>query len=485
MTIASILELLRNNAALIAVLAPFIGAPLCALMPAGRWASLLAMLAALIAAIAAGDLALRALSAGAAPIAAMNALGLRLDGVGAFAGALIAGLATLVSIAMPAFIGRRASAPYEAGLFLIALSAWLGLAYAGDLVTLFIAAQISTLALAALGALGASADRAAASGAYRQLIAGAIAGALMLIGAALVARASGGTAFDALAEARVAAPGAASIGYGLMIAAFALLAGVAPLHAWMGGYFSRAASFATLAFAAIGAAAQLAALGRICAYAFASPELGEGVSRALLALGLVSVAFGSIQAIGARDVRRLAAYAGAAQAGCVLIAFAMGSPAGFSAGLVQIFALSAAALALTMAAPVPGAITALDGFARRAPFASIAMTIGALSLMGAPLTIGFLGRWRLIEAGVGGGWWWAAGAVIVASLSAVFYCGRLIERLYFRRASVAQTNPHDPWRIFTIPALLCAAAAVLLGVDPAILLAAADASGRFLTGAAP
>lgn len=485
MTLAALIDLVRNNEALIAVLAPLIGAGIAALTPAGRWAALPAILAALIAASAAGDLALRALSVGAAPIAAENALGLRLDGVGAFAGALTAMLGALIALASPAFLDKDVYAPFSVSLFLIALAAWLGLAYAGDLVTLFACAQLSVLAMTGFAALGAERDRAALNGALRHLTSGAVAGALLLIGIALIARAGGGVSFEALAEAQTQAPGAASTGYGIAIASLALMAGLAPFHAWTGSFYGRAAPFASAAFGAIGAAALLAALARVSAYAFAAPNLGEGMSRALLTLGLVSVMIGSLQAIGARDVRRLTAYAAAAQGGCVLVAIAMGSPAGFAAGLVQIFALSTAALVLLVAAPSLGDLAALDGLARRAPAASIAITAGALSLMGAPLTTGFLGRWRLIEAGVGGGWWWAAGAVIVASLSAVFYCGRLIERVYFRRASVAHERAHDPWRVMTAPALACAILGVLTGIDPAILLRAADAAGAFLTGAAP
>ncbi|MEJ0060489.1 MAG: proton-conducting transporter membrane subunit [Terricaulis sp.] len=150
---------------------------------------------------------------------------------------------------------------------------------------------------------------------------------------------------------------------------------------------------------------------------------------------------------------------------------ALGSPAGIAAALVQIFAFAAAALALLGGA---GAITgspslaALDGLSRRAPLASAAIMFGALSLMGAPLTIGFLGRWRLIEAGVGGGWWWTAGTVIFASLAAVFYGGRVIERLYFRRATGAIEQSND-WRRFALaPVLLAAIAGVALALEPSV-----------------
>ena len=103
------------------------------------------------------------------------------------------------------------------------------------------------------------------------------------------------------------------------------------------------------------------------------------------------------------------------------------------------------------------------------------MTAGAISLMGAPLTLGFLGRWRLVEAGVGAGWWWAAGAVILASLAGVFYGGRLVERLYFRRAGAAYEGGADLWAITLAPALIASILVTMLGLAPAALLDAAGA----------
>jgi NADH:ubiquinone oxidoreductase subunit 2 (subunit N) len=188
-----------------------------------------------------------------------------------------------------------------------------------------------------------------------------------------------------------------------------------------------------------------------------------------------------MQAIGARNLGRMAAYAAAAQAGCVLVSAAFGSPAGIAATLVQILAQAGASLAVLGGAAAIGAnrtLSQLDGLARRAPVASLALAAGALSLMGAPLTLGFLGRWRLIEAGVGGGWWWAAGTVIVSSLAAVIYGGRLIERLYFRHASAAGETRRDPWRLLLTPALIAAIALIAIGLEPAELLRMADAAAR-------
>ena len=54
----------------------------------------------------------------------------------------------------------------------------------------------------------------------------------------------------------------------------------------------------------------------------------------------------AVQAVGAVNVRRLIAYASAAQVGCILVAIALESPAGLAAALVQLAAWGAGAFAL-------------------------------------------------------------------------------------------------------------------------------------------
>jgi formate hydrogenlyase subunit 3/multisubunit Na+/H+ antiporter MnhD subunit len=477
------LELARANAPFLILAALLGGAALTVLTPNARTAWAMATLGALLSAVIAADLALRVLRS-AAPLAFAQAdLALRVDGIGAFAAPLITGAGALIVIAGGGLMRKDFSpraAPFALALLLVMIAGWAGAALAEDFIGLFLAAEAAWLASVGLVALSGERDRAALTGALRMLSVGGVAAALMLLGVGLLHRGLGGLDLAAFAVAPVAAPDLASAGVGLVFAGLALKGGVAPLHLWLGAAFGRTGGLAALALGAVGITGALLAMARVAAAALTAPAIGQGAAMALLVLGLVSVAIGSVQAIGAVNIRRLAAYAGAAQAGCVLLSMALGSPAGFAAALVQIFALCVAALALFGGAAAmggPGALNALDGLARRAPVASAAIAAGALSLMGAPLTLGSLGRWRMIEAGVGAGWWWTAGAVIVTSLAAVFYGGRLIERLYFRRASLPYEGASDPWRALLGPALVTAIAAITIGLAPGLLLQAAARAG--------
>jgi formate hydrogenlyase subunit 3/multisubunit Na+/H+ antiporter MnhD subunit len=489
LSVATWLDLARQHAPLIAVIAPLIGAALAVLLGHARVSWIVASLASLVSAACVTDLAWRTFVLRAPLTVSAEGIAVSPDGAGLFAAMLISGALALVVLACGAVLNQAQPriAPLALALSLGAGGGWIGALFASDFVTLAAAVEVGWLASVALTAFGAERDRAALNGALRMLSGGGVAAALLFVGAALIGRGVGSFELAALEHTRIAAPNLTLTGVGLMIVGLALKAGVAPLHMWTGAAFGRGGAWAGMILGAVSATGALAVLMRVASHALGAPAIAGGVTAGLVALGAVSVVIASVQAIGARSLPRLAAYACAAQAGCALISVALGSEAGIAAALVQLSAIVASALALLAGGAAVGgaqALSALDGVGRRAPLAGIALTAGALGLMGAPLTTTFLGRWRMIEAAVGVGWWWAAVAAIAASLAGVFYGGRLVERIYFRRASiVTEAAPRHGWSF--APALIVAVCVMLLGVEPSLLLRAAGAVGALMTGTAP
>ncbi len=481
------LELARAHAPLFAVTIPLVGAALVLIAGSARLSWVVATVAALIAATVTADFAYRLLNH-ARPAVAELSIPLQVDGVGSFGAALVTGLSALAIVAVGAFLkdaGSRA-APFRLALLLCITAGWSGALLARDLAGVAVSVEVAWLAGVAVVTFHGARDRAALNGALRMLTLGGVASALTLLGVGLIGRAAGDLRLATLPIAHISMPGVASAGIAFVIVGLAVKATAAPVHAWAAAALGRGGAVAGLWVGAIGVVGALLVMTRLSAYAVAAPELGAGVSATLAVLGGASVVIGSVQAVGARTLPRLATYACISQAGCVLVAIALGSPAGFAAALVQLLALAAAALAMFGGAAVGRIrdLAMLDGFWQRAPLASVAITAGTLSLMGAPMTLGFLGRWRLIEAGVGVGWWWAPLLVIIASLAGVFYGGRLIERIYFRRANRTFEGEASPWRFAVAPSLICAILTIALGLAPAVLLRWSDAAAGMLTGAA-
>lgn len=480
------LELVRAHAPLLMIATPLIGAALMLISGPARMSWLVACATATLAAMIAVDFATSLLTH-AQPIADVG-VALFVDGIGAFAAAVLSVVLVLVVVAVGATLkdAGASPAPLSLALLLAVAAGWIGALMARDLIAVFVAVETAWLAATGLTAVNAVRDRTPLNGAFRMLTLGGVGSALMLLGIGMLARAAGELEIDALPLAQIRMPNLAGAGAALVVIGLAVKAGVAPLHAWSAVAIGRAGAMISLGVGALGVLGALAVLTRFAAYAITAPEIGAAISAALAGLGALSVIVGAVQAVGARNFLRLAVYAGVSQAGCVLLSLALGSPAGFAAALVQLVAFAAAALALYggAAAGRIQSLDMLDGYSTRAPLASAAITAGALSLMGAPLTIGFLGRWRLVEAGVGAGWWWAAGLVIIASLSGVFYGGRLVERMYFRRANTTYAGEGGVWRVALAPALVAAIIVIAIGVAPAFLLNAAAAASHMLTGLA-
>jgi formate hydrogenlyase subunit 3/multisubunit Na+/H+ antiporter MnhD subunit len=478
------LELVRANHEAAALACLFGGAALAVIVGGVRLSGAIAVLATAASAAIATDAAWRGLFATAPP-------GPTADGVSVFAapligtGAFCAALAG--SVLARAECGARA-APFAFVLLLCMAGGWLGALFADDLVTLVAAAEAGWLSMVGLAGLAAHQARGALNGALRMLVLGGLGAVLLLLGVGLLARGAGAWDVAALASADGAGQGAVAAGMAFVVVALATKAGVAPLHDWTGPVYGRGGSFAVLCISVVGSIGALALLARLAVHVTSIPAIANGVAAGIIGLGVVSIVTGSVQAISARNLGRLAGYAGAAQAGCFLVGVGLASRVGYEAAMLQLLAQQAAMLGLLcgMAAAGPGAaLTQLDGLYRRAPLASAAMAAGALCLMGAPLTTGFLARWRLMEAGAGGGWWIAAAAAIGASIAGVYYGGRLMERIYFRRASVTLERAGRLRALALAPAMIAAIIVVGAGFNPTWLMQAANAAAELAMSAAP
>jgi multicomponent Na+:H+ antiporter subunit D len=482
----NILDFAGAQAPFLVAAIPFLGAALIVIGGPGRLSWFIASAAAILAAWISWGVALSALSGQGAFV---DSAVLQVDQAGALGVAIVTSLSALVVIAIGATLGEWSdrNGPFALALALCCSGGWTGALLAQNWIGLVLAVEVAALASAGIIALSGAREHGALNGAWRMFIAFGVASAFGLLGIAMISRTDGSLTIAALSSAHIGAGQMATLGAGLVFVGLAVRAGVAPLHAWMGAAFGRGAAAATMIVGVVSISGALTVIARVVAYAIRAPEIGAGLSFALGSLGAASAVIGSMQAIGAQSLPRLAGYAIAAQAGCILLSLALGSPAGFAAAMLQIIALSASSLAFFggAAAGRVRSLSALDGYARRAPLASAAITAGALSLMAAPLSIGFLGRWRLIEAGVGAGWWWASLVVIFTSLAAVFYGGRLVERIYFRRAVETSEGRTSLWNLALAPALLVSIAVIATGMAPRALLQLASAASLMLSGQAP
>ena len=162
----------------------------------------------------------------------------------------------------------------------------------------------------------------------------------------------------------------------------------------------------------------------------------------LWAVSLATMAVGTVVGVVQRDVKRMLAYSAIAHAGYMLIGIISLNQQGVAALLVYCLAYGVATVGafgvVTLvrtghdgaAGPEATDLDSFRGLGRRSPWLAAAMTVFLLSFAGVPLTFGFMAKFELFVAGVGGSAWLVVAAVVSSAATAFFYM-RLILLMFF------------------------------------------------------
>ncbi|MBT4937735.1 MAG: monovalent cation/H+ antiporter subunit D family protein, partial [Rhodospirillaceae bacterium] len=206
----------------------------------------------------------------------------------------------------------------------------------------------------------------------------------------------------------------------------------------------------------------------------------------LMTFAIMAMFGGSIVAIYQNNVKRLLAYSSVAQIGYMILGISFDSVTGITAGIVHLFnhALMKGGMFMAMGAVMfqIGSVHIQDmaGLGRRMPLTMAGFVVGGLSLIGVPLTVGFISKWYLIQAALEAGWWPVAILIVLSSLLAVIYVWRVVEVAYFQPAP-ENAEPLTPAPIsLVIPMWILIGATLYFGIDATTTLDVAGAAAKAL-----
>ena len=210
----------------------------------------------------------------------------------------------------------------------------------------------------------------------------------------------------------------------------------------------------------------------------------------LLPLALVAIFTMSLVAIYQSNAKRLLAYSSVAQIGYMVLGISFASVAGLTAGIIHLFnhALMKAALFMALGAVFyrigSTEIEAMRGLGKRMPWTMGAFVGGGLSLIGVPLTVGFISKWYLITGALEKGWWPVAVLVLVTSLMAVVYIWKVIEAAYFHDfpGSEDEGDAMEAPLFLLVPMWSLVLVNVYFGVDASLTARLAGTAARVLLG---
>ncbi|HXH04029.1 MAG TPA: monovalent cation/H+ antiporter subunit D family protein [Candidatus Competibacteraceae bacterium] len=483
------------------VVLPLLGAPLCALLRYGRPAWTLALLlggvcfgvsALLLAQVWPGVELSYAIGGWPPPWG----IEYRVDVLNAFVLLLVSAMAVVTLVFARDSVEREIEPRRQAlfyTAFLLCLTGLLGITVTGDAFNVFVFLEIASLATYAL--ISSGADRRALTAAYQYLIMGTIGATFILIGIGLLYVMTGtlniadlGQRLPAVAGTRAvrAAFAFLTVGIGLKLALF-------PLHLWLPNAYAYAPSVVSAFLAATATKVAIYLLLRFFYTLFGGDFSFAvmGLHYVLLPLALLGVLSCSLVAIYQDNVKRLLAYSSVAQIGYMLLGVAYASFTGLQAGLLHLFnhALMKGALFLALGAVayrVGGAeLSRLAGLGKRMPWTLAAFVVAGLSLIGVPLTAGFVSKWYLIFGAIERGWWWVAALVLASSLLAVVYVWRVVEVAYFRPVSDGLEDVREAPLGLLLPTWVLALANLWFGLDTRLTLGAASRAAAALLGVEP
>jgi multicomponent Na+:H+ antiporter subunit D len=383
---------------------------------------------------------------------------------------------------------------FQAG-YLLCVSGYLGLVLTGDAFNAFVFLEVSSIGTYALVAAGERRDRRALPAAFNYLILGTVGATLYVIGVGFLYGATG-TLNMADMGVRLVTLGdnpAVQAGFAFIIAGLGIKAAMFPLHGWLPGAYAGAPSLVSVFLAATATKAAIYLMMRFTFDVFPLPaDFGQLFLHGFLApLAAIAAIVCSLQAIFEREVRRMLAFSSVAQVGFILLGFSLATQPGASAGMFYLLAHALMKGALFMALGAfaislkARALNDFAGVGREAPWSTVAFAIGAASLAGVPLTMGFLGKWNLIESSLQAGQAWMAVVFAAGSLLTLIYVGRMMEAMFFRAPTPGAPRAKEAPVGVLAPLWVMAGLSIWFGVDASIPAALADASAVALFGLAP
>ncbi|MDP2182677.1 MAG: NADH-quinone oxidoreductase subunit N [Actinomycetota bacterium] len=339
------------------------------------------------------------------------------------------------------------------------------MAMSADLITLYMALELSTMPAYVLMGYRRGDER-GLEGALKYFLLSLLTSLIMLYGLSFVYGISGTTLFSEISLAGSGALGA--------VAALLVLAGLfakmsaAPFHFWAPDAYAGAPAASVAFVSTVPKIAGTAAMVRLIA--MLAPGV-EGLATVIAIVAAASMLLGNLAALPQGDMRRLMAYSGVAHSGYLVMAFAAGTPLGYHAAIFYAVAYAVPSLAIMLVVAEEGdRLDDLGGLAARRPWVAWGMVVWLLSLIGIPPLAGFFGKLYLFSAAIDAAWYWLVVVALIASVISAGYYFRLIHAMFSGTRENPPAEETAPTPAASLALMLAAVATVAVGVAAGPLL---------------
>jgi NADH-quinone oxidoreductase subunit N len=380
-------------------------------------------------------------------------------------------------------------------LLLFATCGMMLMASAGDLVIVFLGLEILSIATYVLAGFRRTDVRSNESS-LKYFILGSFASAFLLYGIALIYGATAtetlpGTTNIAFIAGRLNQalyPPLLLAGLAMLLVGFGFKIATAPFHVWTPDVYEGAPTPVTAFMAAGPKAAGFASFMRVFLFGF--PIATAAVSTAgyahkswlgaLAVMAALTMSIGNVVAIVQNNVKRMLAYSSIAHAGYALVGFvaagAASDPEQRSAALTSVAFYLLAYAVMNMGAFAIVTLIArgndrdnqvedYNGLGFLSPVLAFSLSLFLLSLLGMPLTAGFMGKLMVFSSAMRQGYVWLVVIGVLNSAVSAYYYLRLIIVMFFRERTASWDPPRVPASL-ALALVITITAVLYLGIFP-------------------
>ena len=398
----------------------------------------------------------------------------QIDGLGSVFTGLVAFLWPLAALYGFEYMEHEGGENHFFALYTITYGVTLGISTAANIMTMYIFYEFLTLCTLPLVVHGSKKE--ARSAGRKYMLYSFFGAALAFVGVMIAVYFGGNQPFvmgGVLGDAfKAEHPILLEIGYLCMFFGFGVKAAIFPLHAWLPAASVAPTPVTALLHAVAVVKAGVFGVIRMTYFVVGAHLLrGTAAQAIVVILAAITIVYGSASAVREHHFKRRLAYSTISNLSYIMLAAAMMSAEGLTAGLahmlfhalikITLFFCAGAVLVRTHRTQVES----LRGMGKVMPFTCAVYTLGALALMGTPLLPGFISKWMigssLIASGTTIGMIGVCAVLISAVLTAI-YLMSVVFAMYFRpfeadehTAIGAKADP--TWKMKLPFAVLCTA----------------------------
>ncbi len=320
--------------------------------------------------------------------------------------------------------------------FAIAISATIGVAFSGNLLTLFIFYEVLTVSTYPLVTHSGKPEALKSGRTYLGILMSTSI-AFLFVAIVWTWSATGKMDFTpgGILAGSLEGP---ELGILLFLYIFGIgKAAVMPVHRWLPAAMVAPTPVSALLHAVAVVKSGVFAVVKIIVYIFGIDLLaGTQPGELLVYVAGFTVLTASFVALRQDNLKRRLAYSTISQLSYVVIAAAILTPISLVGAAMHIAAHAFGKITLFFAAGSiytaahKTEVSQLDGIGRKMPWTMTAFAIGALSMIGLPPTAGFVSKWVIVEGAIQGGQWAALGVIVLSTLLNTAYLVPIVYRAF-------------------------------------------------------